>query len=46
MGAGDSFTDKISLELEKNTCVNDECKYVGMLSIVTVLKRVMWRDYL
>ena len=40
MGAGDNFTDKISLELEKNTCVNDECKYVGMLSIKTANKSV------
>lgn len=40
MGAGDSFTDKISLELEKNTGVNDECKYVGMLSIKTANKSV------
>src|SRR5574344_2693826 len=40
MGAGDSFTDKISLELDKNTGVNDECKYVGMLSIKTANKSV------
>lgn len=40
MGAEDCFTDKISLELEKNTRVNDECKYVGMLSIKTANKSV------
>ncbi len=40
MGADDSFTDKISLELEKNSIVNDACKHVGMLSIKTANKSV------
>jgi len=40
MGADDSFTDKISLELEKNSSVNYDCKHVGMLSIKTANKSV------
>lgn len=40
MGADDSFTDKISLELEKNSNVSYDCKHVGMLSIKTANKSV------
>mgnify|MGYP000893669367 CR=1 FL=1 len=40
MGADDSFTDKLSLELEKNSIVSDDCKHVGMLSIKTANKSV------
>jgi len=40
MEVDDSFTDKISLELEKNSIVNDGCKHVGMLSIKTANKSV------
>ena len=40
MGADDSFTDKISLELEKNSIASDSCKHVGMLSIKTANKSV------
>jgi len=40
MGADDSFTDKISLELENNSIDNHACKHVGMLSIKTANKSV------
>jgi len=40
MGADDSFTDKISLELEKNSIVSYDCKHAGMLSIKTANKSV------
>lgn len=40
MGADESFTDKVSLELEKNSAVNHDCKHVGMLSIKTANKSV------
>ena len=40
MGAEDSFTDKISLELEKNSIVINDCRHVGMLSIKTANKSV------
>lgn len=40
MEAVDSFTDKISMELEKNSIAGDACKQVGMLSIKTANKSV------
>jgi len=40
MEENDSFTNKISLELEKNSIVSEECKHVGMLSIKTANKSV------
>ena len=40
MEGNDSFTNKISLELEKNSAGNNDCKYVGMLSIKTANRSV------
>ena len=40
MGADNSFTDKISRELEKNAIVDPDCKHVGMLSIKTANRSV------
>lgn len=40
MVENESFTDKISLELENKSVLNNDCKHVGMLSIKTANKSV------